>query len=131
MSCEFESRVLQGECDNKLGPISFCTLYGQTTVVAVCHDLKAEREAECRAATGWFRSGEEVDQMAQLRVDLTYGPLDSTFPDELQPEDGFVSIDSVEFILPTHLSFLATSSFEGAEFAGAVGSTLIIHHMSQ
>ena len=79
-----------------------------------------------RLATGWFRSGEKVEEMTAKQVDLIYGPLHATFPEELLPEDGYVSSDSLEFILPTHISFLATSSFQGDKFAGAIGSTLII-----
>ena len=79
-----------------------------------------------RLATGWFRSGDKVEDMTGKQVDLIYGALDSSFPEELLPEDGYVSSDSVDFILPTHISFLATSSYQGDKFAGAVGSTLII-----
>lgn len=79
-----------------------------------------------RLATGWFRSGEQNIDMTPIKVDLIYGILDKTFPEELLPEDGYVPEDSVDFALPTHISFLATSSFEGDKFAGAVGSTLII-----
>ena len=38
----------------------------------------------------------------------------------------YVSSDSAEFVLPTHLTFVASSSFDGANFAGAIGSTLIL-----
>ena len=42
----------------------------------------------------------------------------------MQPENRlFVASDEVEFILPTHITFVASSSFDGANFAGAVGST--------
>jgi hypothetical protein len=80
-----------------------------------------------RLATGWFRSGEQVEDVTAKQVDLVYGTLDDeSYPEELLPEDGYVSDDSLDFILPTHISFLATSSFEGDKFAGAIGSTLII-----
>ena len=79
-----------------------------------------------RLATGWFRSGAEIDEMALKQVNLVYGELDSSFPEELLPEDGYVSEESVHYVLPTHISFLATSSFEGDKFAGAVGSTLVL-----
>jgi hypothetical protein len=38
----------------------------------------------------------------------------------------FVSRDSASFVLPTHINFVATSSFDGVNFAGAIGSVLII-----
>ncbi len=79
-----------------------------------------------RLATGWFRSDQLVEEMTAIRVNLVYGELDASYPAELLPEDGYVSEDSAGFILPTHLSFLATSSFEGDKFNGAIGSTLII-----
>ncbi len=37
----------------------------------------------------------------------------------------YVSDELAAFALPTHVTFVATSSFDGANFAGAVGSTLI------
>ena len=65
--------------------------------------------------------------MTQLQVPLTYGELPADAPDYAKPPDGqYVRADSVEFILPTHHTFVATSSFDGANFAGAVGSLLII-----
>lgn len=36
----------------------------------------------------------------------------------------FLSTDSSTVILPTHITFVATSSFDGANFSGAIGSTL-------
>jgi hypothetical protein len=45
----------------------------------------------------------------------------------MKPVDhGYVSADSATFVLPTHITFVASSSFDGANFAGAIGSTLII-----
>jgi hypothetical protein len=80
-----------------------------------------------RLATGWFRSDETVSNPETIEVPITYGPLDNSFPDYMFPDEGdFVSADSAAFILPTHLTFVATSSFDGANFAGAIGSTLVI-----
>jgi hypothetical protein len=42
------------------------------------------------------------------------------------PDNTYVSADSAAFALPTHITFVASSSFGGADFAGAVGSTLIV-----
>lgn len=80
-----------------------------------------------RLATAWFRSDATVSDFEKLQVELTYGELPAEAPDYAKPADGkYVRADSAEFILPTHLTFVATSSFDGANFAGAVGSTLII-----
>lgn len=80
-----------------------------------------------RLATAWFRNDEAIQDITQLQVSLTYGELPADAPDYAKPPDGqYVSADSAEFILPTHLTFVATSSFDGANFAGAVGSLLII-----
>lgn len=80
-----------------------------------------------RLATAWFRSNKSVQNLTQLQVPLTYGELPADAPDYAKPPDGqYVRADSVEFILPTHHTFVATSSFDGANFAGAVGSLLII-----
>jgi len=80
-----------------------------------------------RLATGWFRSDNTVTELTNLNINLTYGELPAEAPDYSKPEDGnYVRADSADFILPTHLTFVATSSFDGANFAGAVGSLLII-----
>jgi hypothetical protein len=80
-----------------------------------------------RLATGCLRSETTVSEITDLNVDLIYGELPPEAPDYSKPENGqYVRADSAEFILPTHLTFVATSSFDGANFAGAVGSLLII-----
>jgi hypothetical protein len=80
-----------------------------------------------RLATAWFRSQTPVQTLTELDVDFKYGRLNNSFPDYLKPEnDAYVSADSVDFVLPTHLTFMATSSFMGDSLAGAVGSVLMI-----
>lgn len=80
-----------------------------------------------RLATAWFRSGNEVTSLNELFVDFIYGELDNSYPDYLKPKNGlFVSVDSAAFVLSTHITFVASSSFNGDNFAGVVGSTLII-----
>ena len=76
-----------------------------------------------RLATAWFRSSDATNGITNQQLDFTYGPLDSSFP-EYMKDANFVSADSAANILPTHLTFVATSSYNGANFAGAVGSTL-------
>ncbi len=80
-----------------------------------------------RLATAWFRSSENQPEFITLEIPFTYGKLDASFPDFMNPTDhGFVSADSATFVLPTHITFVGSSSFDGANFAGAIGSTLII-----
>ncbi len=80
-----------------------------------------------RLATAWFRSGDVQTELKDLELDFTYGALDGSFPDYMKPENGlYVSADSAKFVLPTHLTFVASSSFAGAQFAGAIGSELVV-----
>jgi len=52
-----------------------------------------------------------------------HGQLHEDAPGCAGPEGGnYVTVDSVDFILLTHLTSLATSGFISANFAGAVGS---------
>ncbi len=80
-----------------------------------------------RLATAWFRSSDTQNEMLTMEVPFIYGELDNTYPDYMRPIDhNFVSADSASFILPTHITFVASSSYDGANFAGAIESTLII-----
>lgn len=80
-----------------------------------------------RLATAWFRSQATVESLTSEEIDFKYGQLNSTYPDYLSPADGqFVSSDSADFVVPTHMTFLATSSFMADSLAGAIGSVLII-----
>ncbi len=80
-----------------------------------------------RLATAWFRSSDDQPALTTMEISFTYGELDGSFPDFMKPADhGYVSADSATFVLPTHITFVASSSFDGANFAGAIGSTLII-----
>lgn len=80
-----------------------------------------------RLATGWFRSTELQEELTELEISFVYGELDASYPDYMFPIDqNFVSADSASFILPTHITFVASSSYDGANFAGAIGSTLVI-----
>ncbi|WP_297097629.1 PCMD domain-containing protein [uncultured Draconibacterium sp.] len=80
-----------------------------------------------RLGTAWFRSSEVQSELITTDMPVIYGPLDDSYPDYMKPEDGnFVSGDSATYLLPTHISFVASSSYDGANFAGAVGSVLIV-----
>ena len=80
-----------------------------------------------RLATAWFRNSDDQSELITQEVEFNYGELDASFPDYMKPTDhGYVSADSAAFVLPTHITFVASSSFDGANFAGAIGSTLIV-----
>ena len=80
-----------------------------------------------RLATAWFRSDSKQNELKTMEIPVVYGPLDNSYPDYMKPVgQNFVSADSASFVLPTHITFVASSSFDGANFAGAIGSTLII-----
>jgi hypothetical protein len=80
-----------------------------------------------RLATAWFRSEDLQEDLTSIEFDFTYGELDSSFPDYMKPIDhNFVSADSATFVLPTHITFVASSSFDGANFAGAIDSDLVV-----
>ncbi len=77
-----------------------------------------------RVATSWFRSGEPVGDWTRQDVPIKYGALDPSDPwfEYAQPREGEVWGDGTEAV--THITLLATSSFEGDFFKGAIGSTL-------
>lgn len=80
-----------------------------------------------RLATAWFRSEDAQEDLTSLEFEFTYGELDNSFPEYMKPLDhNFVSADSATFVLPTHITFVASSSFDGANFAGAIDSDLVI-----
>lgn len=80
-----------------------------------------------RLATAWFRSDLTQEDLTSKEVEFNYGELDDSFPDYMFPvNQDFVSDELAQFGLPTHITFVASSSFDGAIFSGAIGSTLII-----
>ena len=80
-----------------------------------------------RLATAWFRSSEVQTNLTTVEVTFTYGSLDSSFPDYMKPStEAYVSSDSATYVLPTHITFVASSSYDGASFCGAVGSVLLL-----
>lgn len=80
-----------------------------------------------RLATAWIRNGDVQSELTTTRLEFTYGKLDDSFPDYMYPENGlYVGADSARFMLPTHITFVASSSYDGANFAGAIGSVLIV-----
>jgi len=80
-----------------------------------------------RLATVWFRSSDAQSELKSLELPVIYGALDNSYPDYMKPPSNtYVSADSAFFVLHTHITFVASSSYDGAKFSGAIGSTLII-----
>ena len=77
-----------------------------------------------RVGTAWFRNGLSVLEWSRENVAIKYGPLVASDPwyAYAQPPQGQVWGDGTETV--THITILATSSFEGDFFKGAIGSTL-------
>mgnify|MGYP001817171407 FL=1 len=77
-----------------------------------------------RVGTAWFRSGMAVSAWSRENIAIKYGQLEPSDPwfDYAQPAEGEVWGDGTETV--THITILATSSFEGDFFKGAIGSTL-------
>ncbi|MCY1721652.1 PCMD domain-containing protein [Prolixibacteraceae bacterium Z1-6] len=100
--------------------------YGDACDIYALFEIRLGGKTE-RLATAWFRSEAVQENLSSLEIPVTYGELDNSFPEYMRPVDhGFVSTDSASFVLPTHITFVASSSFDGASFAGAIGSILII-----
>jgi len=80
-----------------------------------------------RLATAWFRSDDLQPDLSTMEIEFAYGPLDESFPDYMKPENNlYVDAATAAYILPTHISFVAASSFDGDKFAGAIGSLLVL-----
>lgn len=100
--------------------------YGDQCDIYAYLELR-EGETVKRLATAWFRSGETQSELTEIEIEFTYGELDNSVPDYMKPSNGmYVAGDSVSYILPTHIVFVGSASFDGANFAGAVGSTLLL-----
>jgi hypothetical protein len=77
-----------------------------------------------RVGTAWFRSGMTVSEWSRENITIKYGPLEASDPwfAYAQPIEGEAWGDGTETV--THITILATSSFEGDFFKGSIGSTL-------
>ncbi len=100
--------------------------YGDKCDIYALFEIRAGGKIE-RLATAWFRSEDSQPALSEIEIPVIYGALDNSYSDYMKPSDyNFVSADSASFVLPTHITFVASSSFDGANFAGAIGSVLII-----
>lgn len=108
--------------DKKGNPLD----YGDASDIYILLEVRSGSSTK-RLATAWFRNEAKVDNLTDYQLDFTYGELPASAPDYSKPSDGnYVSADSASYVLPTHLTFVASSSFDGANFAGAIGSVLIV-----
>ena len=97
--------------------------YGEQCDIYLFLETRAGSEVK-RVGTAWFRSGTSVLEWTRQNVPIKYGPLEASDPwyTYAQPLEGEVWGDGSEAV--THITILATSSFEGDFFKGAIGSTL-------
>lgn len=115
-------KVNKDKDGNKLDYGDMCDIYA---ILEVRQDDEARR-----LATAWFRSGDEQQDSKDLELVFSYGKLDDSFPDYMKPTNGlYVNSDIIDYVLPTHIIFVASSSYNGDHFAGAVGSTLYIDNL--
>lgn len=72
-----------------------------------------------RVATAWHRSTDTITDWQELSLDITYGPL-SGEPSFMTPQDGYADSG----VAPTHITVVFSSSAQGDDFIGAIGSVL-------
>ncbi|MFV0366772.1 MAG: PCMD domain-containing protein [Mangrovibacterium sp.] len=100
--------------------------YGDSCDIYAILEVRSGDEVK-RLATAWFRSGDVQAEAKDIELTFTYGELDESFPDYMKPTNGlYVDADLVDYALPTHIIFVASSSYNGDNFAGAVGSLLFV-----
>jgi len=89
---------------------------------------KREGDQVARIGTGWFRSGDRVEDWASLEVPIKYGELTSA-----DPEFEYANIREGESWAdpndtPTHIIVVFSSSALGDFFTGAIGSELWVNN---
>ncbi|OHX64544.1 PCMD domain-containing protein [Flammeovirga pacifica] len=107
------------------GDLDQCDIY----VLLQVREGSGDDEKRYRLATGWFRSDEVMLNFKELNIPLLYGNHNDLAPFMMPsssntrlPEHGFASTD----LEPTHIVVVFSSSFDGANFNGGVGSELRI-----
>lgn len=79
-----------------------------------------------RIATGWHRTDTTTGvNLQNISVNLTYGTLDSSFPDYQKPGNGFYGSSTDK---PTHIIVVFASSANGILYEGGVNSTLYVNN---
>lgn len=79
-----------------------------------------------RLGTAWFRGGAVSDGWIDTTLTVTYGELPNDAPSWEIPENGKYAASNS---MPTHLSFVASSSCRGDFFEGAIGSELLLDNV--
>ncbi|MBB6462215.1 PCMD domain-containing protein [Flammeovirga kamogawensis] len=100
-----------------------CDIY----VLLQVREGEGENTKHYRLATGWFRSATIMNDFEEIEIPLLYGNhndlkpymMPSTNNNEM-PEHGFADISST----PTHIIVVYSSSYDGANFNGGIGSEL-------
>ncbi|WP_244994592.1 PCMD domain-containing protein [Flammeovirga yaeyamensis] len=100
-----------------------CDIY----VLLQVREGSGDQEKRYRLATAWFRSDETMQTFETIDIPFLYGnhsdlksymlPSENN---EMMPEHGFAPEDDT----PTHIIVVYSSSFDGANFKGGVGSEL-------
>ncbi|MBB3699523.1 PCMD domain-containing protein [Flammeovirga yaeyamensis] len=100
-----------------------CDVY----VLLQVREGSGDNEKRYRLATAWYRSDETMMNFETINMPLLYGNHNDLAPfmmpstaNERMPEHGFAPTDSE----PTHIIVVYSSSFDGANFKGGVGSEL-------
>lgn len=79
-----------------------------------------------RIATGWHRTGTTTGvNLQNISAILTYGTLDSSFPDYQKPSNGLYGSSTDT---PTHIIVVFASSANGILYEGGVNSTLYVNN---
>ncbi|PWJ38570.1 PCMD domain-containing protein [Sediminitomix flava] len=96
---------------------------------------EGDNEKRYRLGTAWYRSTESVDDWTHLKIPVEYGELISDFPkymepnpdNEFSPEEGYWDDPTA---VPTHAIVVFSSSYDGDNMNGVVGSSLEINNVT-
>lgn len=100
--------------------------YGDACELYAFLEVRSEGQVQ-RLATAWFKSDELTEEWTEGVIEFIYGTLDSSYPSYLMPDgNNFVDEATIDYALPTHITIVASSSFDGVNFTGAVDSEFIL-----
>ncbi|NME72270.1 PCMD domain-containing protein [Flammeovirga aprica] len=105
------------------GNMDQCDVY----VLLQVREGSGDDEKRYRLATAWYRTDETMSAFETIKMPFLYGNHNDLEPfmmpsssNERMPEHGFAPSDQE----PTHIIVVYSSSFDGANFRGGVGSEL-------
>ncbi|NLR93906.1 PCMD domain-containing protein [Flammeovirga agarivorans] len=100
-----------------------CDVY----VLLQVREGSGEDEKRYRLATGWYRTDTSMNEFQEISIPLLYGNHNDLAPymmpstnNDRMPEHGFAEVSKS----PTHIIVVYSSSYDGANFNGGVGSEL-------